>query len=924
MTCQEAPQVLGDRIYAALEDNPYLQKIHDALLFNYAVHTLHLDRERIPGAGPVPMKPVPVGDAIRFADLLSKSTNQEKKEQHRQQAQELAVLLHALYPRLPAVRAAAASVLGAIENDRGRRLLESSDPTRSSPGSFSFQEYLYDQVKAEALAVPGEPGSRFFLPQKIMYDRLREEAFSFSAPTSLGKSFIMQKFIKYQVELGSQWNFARLLPTRALINEARAETLRDLAPVLQDRNYRVITSAGEMALEGKHHFILFMTPERLLYLLSQYPQFPLRYLFVDEAQKLSTKDERAPYYYKVVNLLAHREVPPHFIFASPNIPNPEVYLELLSTSVMAMKGGTEKDRKKELKAYQKSRLQALAAHGFSTTFSPVTQFKFLIDCEQHRISIYNAFTKTVIPVSALSHHLSEPVKCITYRDWQEREHTRRAQPLQILSYQSSLSDAVKSARIFASRRPYLHDPDLDALSKDIKEQIHGDYFLSDFVRKGVAYHVGYLPASLRMRLETLYRKRKITAMFCTSTLMEGVNLPADELYVTSFKNGRRNLNEVEIQNLLGRVGRIQYNLWGNVFLMTNPKKSATTEEYEKQLAAVIPNQTLAITGPLKTAYKKYIARTLRSGSAVFSKQDGQSDTEYAAMRKYGLILLKDILDRRESLVWQEWKPFLNPGDEEVIRQKFQKQKRYLDHDINISPDQTASLEQAIRGGLRYPEFKGKWKNPEKMFCDYNLVFPFLQRLADVFCWQRYEHSTLGKTNDQGEYTKLKWYATLLCQWMEGRGLQYIIKEAIKYRETHRHFFSQEEGQWIEYKGSDIHKNYVFAKTLDTIEKVILFKITNYFLRFSIMYKRIHGENSLQNNDWYEFAAYGTTDAETIFLQKNGFSRESALYIRGKGSQYLSKTKEGYRLRKTILSCGRKDVEDEAAILEINEPDLFID
>ncbi len=922
MTREEAPQTLGERIYAALEANPYLQKIHDALLYNYAVQTLHLDQERIPGAGPVPRKAVPVGDAIRFADLLSKSTNKEKKEQHRQQAQELAVLLHALYPHLAEVRAAAASVLGAIENDRGRRLLESFDAPRSL-GSSSFQEDIYDQIKAEVLAVPGEAGLRFFLPQKTMYDRLTEKAFSFSAPTSLGKSFIMQKFMKYQVEQGSQWNFARLLPTRALINEARAETLRDLAPVLQDRNYRVITSAGEMALEGKHHFILLMTPERLLYLLSQYPQFPLRYLFVDEAQKLSAKDERAPYYYKAVSLLAHREVPPHFIFASPHIPNPEVYLDLLSTSVIDMKGGTEKERKKELKAHRKSRLQALAAHGFSTTFSPVTQFKFLIDCEQHRISIYNAFTKTVIPVSSLSLHLSDPVKCITYRDWRERNRQGTAQPLQILSYHSSRADAVKSARIFASKRPYLNDPDLDELSKDIKQQIHGAYFLSDFVRKGVGYHVGYLPASLRMRLEDLYRKRKITAMFCTSTLMEGVNLPADELYVTSVKNGRRKLDDVEFQNLLGRVGRIQYHLSGNVFLITNPKKSATTEEYTRHLTSVIPNQTLSITGVLKTACKEYIARTLRSGSSVFRRQNGQSEAEYGAMRKYGLILLKDILDRRESLVWQEFKPFLSPGAEEVIRHKFQKQKRYLDHDINISPDQTARLEKAIRGGLRYPVFEGKWKKPDRNFCDYDLVFPFLKRLAGIFCWQRYEHDTLGKTDNRGNYTKLRWYATLLCQWMEGRGLQYIIKEAIKYREEHRHFFSTEERQWIDYKGSDVHKNYVFAETLDTIETVILFKITNYFLRFSIMYKRIHGENSLQNNDWYEFAAYGTTDAETIFLQKNGFSRESALYIRGKGSQYLSRTKEGYRLRKAILSCGRKDVEDEAAILEINEPDLFI-
>ena len=79
--------------------------------------------------------------------------------------------------------------------------------------------------------------------------------------------------------------------------------------------------------------------------------------------------------------------------------------------------------------------------------------------------------------------------------------------------------------------------------------------------------MGYLPASIRLRIEEGFKDGMIRTMFCTSTLVEGVNLPADNLFITSYKNGRSDMNEVEFRNLVGRVGRIQYNLYGNVFML---------------------------------------------------------------------------------------------------------------------------------------------------------------------------------------------------------------------------------------------------------------------------------------------------------------------------------------------------------------------
>lgn len=113
------------------------------------------------------------------------------------------------------------------------------------------------------------------------------------------------------------------------------------------------------------------------------------------------------------------------------------------------------------------------------------------------------------------------------------------------------------------------------------------------IKKGVAYHVGYLPSSIRTRIEALFQAGKITTMFCTSTLLEGVNLPADNLFITDNKIFRSQMNPVDFRNLIGRVGRISFNLYGNVFFVSE-EKSVTPEKYVEMLQTPVPDQKLSI------------------------------------------------------------------------------------------------------------------------------------------------------------------------------------------------------------------------------------------------------------------------------------------------------------------------------------------
>ena len=81
---------LGHAIFTGLEKNEYLNEIYDALLHNDFLRLFRIDD--------IAQKEVDTEDALRFADLLSKSVNTEQSERHRSLAQEIITLLNALNP----------------------------------------------------------------------------------------------------------------------------------------------------------------------------------------------------------------------------------------------------------------------------------------------------------------------------------------------------------------------------------------------------------------------------------------------------------------------------------------------------------------------------------------------------------------------------------------------------------------------------------------------------------------------------------------------------------------------------------------------------------------------------------------------------------------------------------------------------------
>ncbi len=856
---------IGQLLYDGIDSNEYLNEIYDAILYNYTANLFNLD---------LPKKEVDIAHALRFADILSKSVDMQNGDRHRIWAQEMISLLLATTEpsseEYTMIQQYLGSVLYTAGNYQGLAIkaneYQSKDPL----------DRLYNGYKRTFFQIPASPEKYFLQSQKTVYDHFDDEYFSYSGPTSMGKSFVMQMFIKEKIQTGKKGNFCILVPSKALINEVTHDVFNTLRELLKKEDYRIVSSAGAYILQeewDRHNYIFIMTPERLMYLLIAFESMPIEYVFIDEAQKISLPEGRSAYYYKVISMLGAREHRPHFVFASPNIPNPEVYLQLIPN------------------------IQNIEHSMLISNYSPVSQTKILIDCVLHELKYYNDHTKALTFVSHLPSML--PLNKIIENYGKDSKS---------IIYCKSKEDVIRYALDYANDLPPMENHNLEILANDIKDEIHEQFFLAETITKGVAYHMGDLPAAIRTRIEEQFRDPiGLRTIFCTSTLLEGVNLPADNLFVTHFCKGSQPMDAIDFKNLIGRVGRINHNLYGNVFLVTLDQ-SANQEEYIELLRKDVAPQVLSIRN-LAPEYKEYIVKCLLNGNTKLDKLDGQTKDDYSLMRKLSNILLRDIMLERDSRVVKEFRQYLTSDQIELIKNNFETNVAQPDDDINLSHDQKENLLRAIKYGLKYPEisFGG--------YTDYNETLGFLETLNDVFDWGTYEKETLGNRK------KLKKYTVLLGKWIKGLSLKQIIEEEIDYRRERQLPVYLPSGA-EPYDGSAYHINRIISDTLGMINDVLQFRLANYFLRFSSEFRTIHGLKNLGSNDWYEFVEYGTWDYFPIFLQKNGFSREVASFISHYRKDFTYLDGRQIILRKKLLNCSNASVRREAQEVLYNLPELF--
>lgn len=847
---------VGERLFNNLDSNEYLHKLFRKIAYNYSSLLVNstfvvsiTEKEKI--------------DALRFADILSKCTIEAKKDLYFNWAQNIVTMLNTIYKNDDLVKYCLGSVLTNVNNYFG--------VSQNSQGYINqdIVEGVKELVEQEEYKIPCENAGYFINKQKTAFDFLkRNDSYSFSAPTSLGKTFVIRMFIKEIILKGERANFVIVVPTNALINELYERFVEDLNDNLWDRKYKVVKSpAAIIDEEDSYNFIMIYTQERLLYHLLQVKDLPINYLFIDEAHKITKGEDRSAFFYKVMSIVNKEHSGARVYFSSPNIPNPQVYLELVNDN--------------------------LNRASTRIKYSPVNQSKILIDQDSGKVSFYS-------DVDEKFYELAEKNDLIEEREQIISIVKKLGKNKSNIVFCESKKNAVNWAKQYAENMPDIIDEELNELIEEISEDIHADCYLTATLKKGVAYHVAYIPSRIKEKIEQLFKKNIIKTVFCTSTLLEGVNFPAENLFLMldAHSYWLKDDNRVDFKNLIGRVGRIEFNMFGNIFLISNTE---TNEKYIRAIERDIDDQRLSVDYYLSENRKKEIVDTLVQGKTVIEKKNGETYDQYNFSRYVLNILLKDIICGQRGKFYKLFDKYLNIATIEEIKNQF-KNNSYVQDDITTTPDQIQTVDNEIKvSQITYPDN-----------ITYRNVLSFLTKLFSLFNWDRYESK-----KDIGKESCLKYYSVILQQWMLGLGVKQIIEGTIKFHQEKREIFI--DGKKVLYLDSVEQRNYLINDILDTLERIIQFKIKNYFLKFTE--RKLTNGQELKGNDWYEYVEYGTCNRVVVYLQKIGFTRESAIYIYSQHKdKIIIKDNMIVELKSSLLKCPK--ISEEVQRVKYNYRNLF--
>lgn len=860
---------LGEYLYEHLENNEYLSKLMDDLSLQYAFWIF---------SGTCKLTSKQKNDLLRFADLLVKSISDRENNEQKNTALRIVAMLSKMYPNDPSVRLISNEVLTGFNNflprkKQGYNLI----PTIDYLWNDALKEY-----RKKKRQIPGQTNISFVGKQDVIFNSLGNELNSFSAPTSMGKTFLIEKYIEFKVKSGSIGNFAITVPSRALITEVKSRIIDDLGTSLSENHYRVISHPEEYWLDYGGNFIFVMTPERLSALISQNPGIRFINLFIDESQKATETTSRSIFYYEIFDQIKAWNKPPKVTFAAPLVPNPGVFKQLFDTS-------------KEEK-------------GLQITESPVTQVKIIFDRYAKEALIYDDLNKKATIIDRFKGTPS--VLEIVLGMLKTLKGSRCN-----LVYYGSKKNAISDAVVVGRQLPELHNPKLNELADYISRKIHPEYILVDLIRKGLAFHTGELPINVRIKIEEACRKGLLKLVFCTSTLLEGVNLPADNIFVTTLHNGKGKLSRLDFLNLIGRVGRLGHSIIGNVFLITgeSEKSHSNRDAYLSMLSGKLKKAKLSVT-VIKPKQAAIIKKNLEQGNVRL--EDLKDHRNYNLIRKLSLLYIKELKNNRLGIVREHLSKSINHDEEKKILQTLQ--KRYsdtLEDDINFSSDQSEKLREKINQEdiITYPNIH----NGNKL----NLLGTknFLLKLSEIFDWEIYESDFIESREDKETQEKIVVDdARLTLLWISGYSLKKICDLAIQMRDRDKDFLN---------RGSKYYEE-IHNITWDTITinavmnrlQKLQFVLGKYFLKVT---QELTKSGSALQNDWYKFLEYGTDSDLRIWLQQNGYSRESSEYIEEHKDKLIVEEFDRWKLSKQIQDVDDIDVINETKEVKVNFPEIFL-
>jgi len=390
--------------------------------------------------------------------------------------------------------------------------------------------------------------------QKSIWDGIENsKVIGISAPTSAGKSFlILLKAI--DLILKESGAIIYVVPTLSLVSQVQS----DFRKMLNDFNltdYTIETSFNHRYNQEKAIFIL--TQEKAISAFSQkkdpYPR--LRLLVIDEIQNVerveNSDDTRAKVLYDLMIELKNTSIIDHIIISGPRIE----HIDKLGLDIFGIK-----TTKKE------------------TNASPVLNVTYSISKLRNESFLNLHFDLNKTPLRLRIHNTdgiiySGSIYSDKYLTFLSQFLSTFNENESNIIFSPTSSTCTKIAKSISEELPLIKSKYLNELSAFIASTIHPKYPLVESVKKSIVYHHGKLPVHIRLVIEHAIKQKEIKTIICTTTLLQGVNLPVQNiiirnpnLYIKKRENSAK-LTNYEIANLRGRAGRLLKDFIGRTYIL---------------------------------------------------------------------------------------------------------------------------------------------------------------------------------------------------------------------------------------------------------------------------------------------------------------------------------------------------------------------
>lgn len=388
--------------------------------------------------------------------------------------------------------------------------------------------------------------------QKKIWDSMdRDKILGISAPTSAGKSFVILLKIINRLRV-ENIDIVYIVPTLSLLNQVMEDFNHELK-ANDVENYWITNSFDEEQGKDRKN-IYIMTQEKAIAAFdnSKEPFSKKLILVADEIQNIErmkeASDQRSKILFDTLMEFRYKDNVEQIVICGPRI--------------------------EEIDKVGKS-IFGIETIDHTTNISPVLNLTYSIKKVEQRYFFKQYCMLTQKPL-IIEVENSNFIKCYgkkryndDYLKYLSGVVNSIGADLQNIIFAPTSSTARKIA--MALEVPVKqYDSDLIEYYRD---SVNENYSLCATLMRGVAYHHGKLPMHVRRTLEVAIANKKVSNVVCTTTLLHGVNLPAQNIFIRNphlyirKKLGAAELTNYEMANLRGRAGRLLKDYVGRTFVM---------------------------------------------------------------------------------------------------------------------------------------------------------------------------------------------------------------------------------------------------------------------------------------------------------------------------------------------------------------------